>query len=224
MTTAPSPGQASAGTPEITFRAAAWEDKAVLSRLLELYQYDLSEVWPQTLNRHGEYGFAVDRYLRNPRLAAFLFLVDGHYAGFGLVDPDVSLPGNGYWMGQFFIMKRTGESASVRKERVSSSTGSAAAGKWGRCRSTMPPARSGAGPSPNTPAGISWSTNFTTNAGTDSSSVSTTAPLHPEGSALHGRPRLFRAASAARCARARRSRASAPHCRSTCGTRPSFRH
>ena len=92
--------------PEITFRIAEWQDKPVLSRLLELYQYELSDVWPQTLNIHGEYGFAVDRYLRNPGLKAFLFLVDGSYAGFGLVDPDVSLPENQFWMGQFFVMKR----------------------------------------------------------------------------------------------------------------------
>lgn len=92
--------------PATTFRPAQWDDKPVLSRLLELYQYDLSEVWPQTLNVHGEYGFAVDRYLRNPRLHAWLFLVDGAYAGFGLVDPDVSLPENELWMGQFFVMKR----------------------------------------------------------------------------------------------------------------------
>ena len=92
--------------PDIRFRVAQWQDKPVLSRRLELYQYDLSEVWPQTLNEHGEYGFAVDRYLRNPRLRAYFFLVDGAYAGFGLVDPDVSLPQNEFWMGQFFVMKR----------------------------------------------------------------------------------------------------------------------
>jgi predicted acetyltransferase len=92
--------------PEIAFRTAEWPDRPVLARLLELYQYDMSEVWPQDLNIHGEYGFAVDRYLRNPLLRAYLFLVDGRYAGFGLVDPDVSLPGNQHWMGQFFVMKR----------------------------------------------------------------------------------------------------------------------
>ena len=91
--------------PDISIRTAMWEDKTVLARLLELYQYDMSEIWPQTLNAHGEYGFGVDRYLRNPRLRAFLFLVDGNYAGFGL-DPDVSLPENEFWMGQFFVMKR----------------------------------------------------------------------------------------------------------------------
>ncbi|MEO5732883.1 MAG: GNAT family N-acetyltransferase [Rubrivivax sp.] len=93
--------------PEITFRLATWNDKSVLRRLLELYQYDMTEFWPQELNEHGEYGFvAVERYLRNPRLSAVLFLVDGKYAGFGLVDPDVSVPGNDYWMGQFFVLKQ----------------------------------------------------------------------------------------------------------------------
>lgn len=92
--------------PAVTFRVAHWADRPVLSRLLELYQYDMSEVWPQDLNVHGEYGFAVDRYLRNPLLRAYLFHVDGNYAGFALVDPDVSLPGNQYWMGQFFVMTR----------------------------------------------------------------------------------------------------------------------
>jgi predicted acetyltransferase len=90
----------------IAIRAAEWSDRPVLSRLLELYQHDLSDVWPQDLNIHGEYGFAVDRYLRNPLLRAYLFEVDGKYAGFGLVDPDVSLPENQFWMGQFFVMKR----------------------------------------------------------------------------------------------------------------------
>src|SRR5947207_1123641 len=92
--------------PVVAFRAAQWHDRPVLSRMLELYQYDLSDVWPQDLNMHGEYGFAVDRYLRNPRLSAFLFLVDDKYAGFGLVDPDVTFPENTYWLGQFFVMKR----------------------------------------------------------------------------------------------------------------------
>ena len=92
--------------PVFTFQVAEWHDRPVLARMLELYQYDLSDVWPQDLNAHGEYGFAVDRYLRNPRLCAILFLVNGRYAGFGLIDPDVTFAENEYWMGQFFVMKR----------------------------------------------------------------------------------------------------------------------
>jgi predicted acetyltransferase len=95
-----------AASPRFEVRVATGPDKTVLSGLLELYQHDLSDVWPQDLNVHGEYGFAVDRYLRNPLLRAYLFLVDGHYAGFGLVDPDVSLPDNQFWMGQFFVVKK----------------------------------------------------------------------------------------------------------------------
>jgi predicted acetyltransferase len=92
--------------PKTNIRIAEWSDRPVLARMLELYQYDMSKVWPQDLNLHGEYGFAVDRYLRNPLLRAYLFLVGDKYAGFGLVDPDVSLPGSQFWMGQFFVMKR----------------------------------------------------------------------------------------------------------------------
>jgi len=92
---------------DIQFRKAQWADKAVLRQMLELYQYDLSDVWPQDLNEHGEFGHVgVERYLRNPLLHAYFFLVDGRYAGFGLVDPDVSLPENEFWMGQFFVMKK----------------------------------------------------------------------------------------------------------------------
>jgi len=97
--------------PDITFRKAEWQDKRVLAQLLEFYRYDMCEYWPGDLNMHGEYGLAVDRYLRNPLLSAHFFLVDGKYAGFGLVDPDVSLAGNEFWMGQFFVMRpyrRTG--------------------------------------------------------------------------------------------------------------------
>ena len=92
---------------EITFRVAEWQDKSVLRQMLELYQYDLTDFWPQDLNAHGEYGLVgVERYLKNPRLRAYFFLVDGKYAGFGLVDPDVSLEENEFWMGQFFVMKK----------------------------------------------------------------------------------------------------------------------
>lgn len=92
--------------PTFSFRTAQWDDRPVLARMLELYQYDLSDVWPQDLNVHGEYGFAVDRYLRNPELSAILFLANDKYAGFALVDPDVTFAHDEYWMGQFFVMKR----------------------------------------------------------------------------------------------------------------------
>jgi predicted acetyltransferase len=93
--------------PDITFRVALWQDKLVLRQMLELYQYDMTDFLPQDLNEHGEYGLVgVERYLKNPKLEAYLFLVDGKYAGFGLVDPDVRLPENELWMGQFFVLKK----------------------------------------------------------------------------------------------------------------------
>jgi predicted acetyltransferase len=101
--------------PEITSRVAGWQDKPVLSRLLELYQYDMCEFLPKELNLHGEYGFAVDRYLCNPTLRAYFLLVNGNYAGFGMVDSDVRLPGNEFWMGQFFVMKQYRRSGVATK-------------------------------------------------------------------------------------------------------------
>ncbi len=93
--------------PAFNFRVAVWQDKTVLARMLELYQYDMTSYWPQDLNVHGEYGsIAIERYLKNPLLKAYLFFADGQNAGFGLVDPDVSLPENEFWMGQFFVLKK----------------------------------------------------------------------------------------------------------------------
>jgi predicted acetyltransferase len=93
--------------PEITFRVARWPDQPVLRQMLELYQYDMGDYWPQDLNAHGVFGHVgVEPYLKNPALRAFFFLVEGRYAGFGLVDRQVSLPDNEFWMAQFFVMKR----------------------------------------------------------------------------------------------------------------------
>lgn len=68
---------------------------------------NLNEVWLRDLIERGELRLvAVERYLRNPRLRAYFFQMDGHHADFGLVDSDVCLPGNEFWMGQFFVMKK----------------------------------------------------------------------------------------------------------------------
>ncbi len=88
------------------FRVAEWHDRPVLARMLELYQYDLSHVWPQDLDLHGEYGFAVDRYLRNPRLCAILFLVDNKYAGGHFVEHDLH---DDRWGGFIDRFDRSGE-------------------------------------------------------------------------------------------------------------------
>ena len=74
--------------------------------MLELYQYDLSEIWDQDLDASGEYGYAMDRFWKEHGSYPYVALVDGHYAGFALVDGKVKLPGDEFWMDQFFVMKK----------------------------------------------------------------------------------------------------------------------
>jgi predicted acetyltransferase len=74
--------------------------------MLEWYQHDLSDIWDQDLDLHGEYGYALDRYWQDPNCHPYVFVVDGHYAGLGLVDKQVKVPGGDFWMDQFFVLKK----------------------------------------------------------------------------------------------------------------------
>lgn len=88
-------------------RAVRAEDRRVVQRMLELYQHDLSDLWDQDLDEHGEYGYALDRYWnRAPGCHAFVVLVAGHPAGFALVDTAVRVGAHGHWMDQFFVLRK----------------------------------------------------------------------------------------------------------------------
>lgn len=93
-----------AAAPE--FRRTVAEDRVPLARMLELYQHDLSDLWDQDLDAHGEYGYALDRYFGRPTCHAFLARVDGRFAGFALVDDATKVAGPGYWIDQFFVLKK----------------------------------------------------------------------------------------------------------------------
>ncbi len=90
--------------PEI--RHANRTDRLPIQRMLELYQHDLSDIWQQDLDAHGEYGYALDHYWAQEHCHPFVALVDGHYAGFALVDGAVRLGPEGYWMDQFFVLRK----------------------------------------------------------------------------------------------------------------------
>lgn len=92
--------------PSLQVRRAGSVDRLVLSRMLELYQHDLSDLWDQDLDPHGEFGYQLDRYFRQNGDTPWLFLVDGQFAGFALVDNRVRIPGDDFWMDQFFVMKK----------------------------------------------------------------------------------------------------------------------
>ena len=87
-------------------RRAAPEDRVPLQRMLELYQHDLSHIWQQDLDEHGEYGYALDRFWEDPDRHAFIATVVGRYAGFALVDAASKVAAGGHWMDQFFVVKK----------------------------------------------------------------------------------------------------------------------
>lgn len=74
--------------------------------MLELYQHDLSDIWDQDLDPHGEFGYELDRFWSRPDCWPYVFLVDAKFAGFALVDTRVRVEGDEFWMDQFFVMKK----------------------------------------------------------------------------------------------------------------------
>ncbi len=90
----------------IEIRVATAAEKTPVYRMLELYQHDLSDIWDQDLDEHGEFGFFIDRFWTNPKNKAYVFLVNGKFAGCALVDRSVRMDENDLWMSQFFVMKK----------------------------------------------------------------------------------------------------------------------
>ena len=65
---------------------AQLDDKAVIRRLLELYQHDFSELDGADVDDHGSYGYPyLDHYWTEDSRRPFLLRVDGHWAGFALI-------------------------------------------------------------------------------------------------------------------------------------------
>ena len=47
---------------EVVVRLAQPVDRLPLYRMLELYQHDLSDIWDQDVDAHGEFGYELDKY------------------------------------------------------------------------------------------------------------------------------------------------------------------
>ena len=92
--------------PDIEIRPATAHDRLPIARMLELYQHDLSDIWPSDLDAHGEYGYALDRYWADARCHAFVALCRAQFAGFALVDGAVKVGREGHWIDQFFVLKK----------------------------------------------------------------------------------------------------------------------
>ena len=89
----------------LELRKAQSRDFPALQQMLELYQYELSDIWPQEADSQAKYGYDLERHRRGERFHAHVAL-DGHqYVGFALVAPAAVTRKEGSWMEQFFILK-----------------------------------------------------------------------------------------------------------------------
>jgi predicted acetyltransferase len=86
---------------------ASLDDKPLLQRLMEFYQYDFSEYEDSDLDSHGTYGYAwLDHYWRDEGRFPFLVRVDGKLAGFVLVNQFTYLANSEWSIAEFFIMRK----------------------------------------------------------------------------------------------------------------------
>jgi predicted acetyltransferase len=90
----------------LTLRKAQSTDFPALQQMLELYQYELSDIWLQDSDAQAKYGYNLQRHLQGERFFAHVALQSGQYAGFALVAPAAVTRSEGYWMEQFFVLKR----------------------------------------------------------------------------------------------------------------------
>ena len=88
----------------IEIQQATFEDKSILRNLLELYEYDSTEIEPHDVDAHGLYGYRwLDHYWTEAGRYPFLVKVDGKLAGFVLVR---TLEDDTYSMAEFFLLRK----------------------------------------------------------------------------------------------------------------------
>lgn len=90
----------------LEFRLARPHDFPAVQQMLELYQYELSDLWPQDADGRALYGYPLERHQQGDRFHAHVALAGSQYAGFALVAPASITRSQGHWMEQFFILKR----------------------------------------------------------------------------------------------------------------------
>jgi predicted acetyltransferase len=90
----------------LEFRKALPEDFPALAQMLELYQYELSEIWHQDLDEEGRYGYDLSPHKVDNTFCAYVATQNSVYIGFALVAPAAVTLKAGAWMEQFFVLKR----------------------------------------------------------------------------------------------------------------------
>lgn len=102
----------------LELRKARPEDFPAVQQMLELYQYELSDLWPQDADAEARYGYNLERHRRDQRFHAHVALEGTQYAGFALVAPALVTRTDGKWMEQFFVLKRYRRSGTGRAMAV----------------------------------------------------------------------------------------------------------
>ncbi len=87
-------------------RKAESSDFPALQQMLELYQYELSDIWHQDLDAQALYGYDLTRHQEGTRYFAHVAMEGSQYVGIALVAPACVTRVEGSWMEQFFILKR----------------------------------------------------------------------------------------------------------------------
>lgn len=83
------------------------EDLPRIENLMQFYNYDLSEHYPVEFASHGLYAIRPKAsYWAQPAVVPYKVLVDGHWAGFAVVDDEVVDPASQHNMGYFFVARR----------------------------------------------------------------------------------------------------------------------
>lgn len=90
----------------LEIRKARPDDFPALQQMLELYQYELSDTWLQDSDADARYGYDLERHKQGESFYAYVALERSRYAGFALVAPAKVTRNEGFWMEQFFVLKR----------------------------------------------------------------------------------------------------------------------
>lgn len=94
---------------ELAIDATTASDAPVFDNLLQLYIHDFSEFMDLEVGADGRFaGMDVTRFWREPLRHPFLIRVDGHLAGFLIVDAQSRLwPGEpAYDVAEFFVLRK----------------------------------------------------------------------------------------------------------------------
>jgi predicted acetyltransferase len=98
----------------IELRKARPDDFPALQQLLELYQYELCDIWPQDMDGEARYGYDLSRHRQAVRFHAHVALDGTQTIGFALVAPAAVTRAEGHWMEQFFVHRRHRRSGAGR--------------------------------------------------------------------------------------------------------------